>query len=117
MSDDTGAVLIYATYPSSEVAQAAARILVEDQLVACVNILPVMHSVYVWEGKVCEDKEVVGLFMTRASLADQVVHAVEKNHPYDTPAILILPVAGGGAGFLDWLKAQTRADGREAKSK
>lgn len=99
--------LVYATYPSLALAEAAARQLVAARLVACGNILPAMVSIYRWEDKVERADEVVLLLKTTAALAEQVVEAVRAGHPYDVPAVFILPVEGTHPAFLAWVGAET----------
>ena len=60
------------------------------RLAACVNILPGMISHYWWEGEVERGEEVVAIFKTRASLADDVRQAVRDNHSHDVPAIVVI---------------------------
>ena len=86
------AVFVYTTYPSLVEAEKAGRAIVERRLAACVNILPGMISHYWWEGKVERGEEVVMIIKTRASLAEDVRQAVKDMHPYETPAILVLPI-------------------------
>jgi periplasmic divalent cation tolerance protein len=69
-------VLVYATFPSGEVAETMGRQLVEQRLAACVNILPGMTSIYRWEGVIERDSEVVMIVKTRASLAEAAMGAV-----------------------------------------
>jgi periplasmic divalent cation tolerance protein len=66
------AVFVYTTFPSLVEAEAAAKVIVEQRLAACANIMPGMISHYRWEGKVERAEEVVAIFKTRASLADDV---------------------------------------------
>lgn len=100
-------VLVYTTFPSTEVAAAAGRSLVERRLAACVNIIPGMRSVYRWQGAIEEAAEVVMLVKTREALAEEVTAAVRTMHAYGNPAILVLPVVGGSADFLGWIVAET----------
>ena len=100
-------VFVYTTYPSIVEAERAGRALVEQRLCACVNILPGMISHYWWQGAVERGEEVVMIIKTRASLADAVRAAVKEMHSYTTPAILVLPIEGGEAGYLDWLMRET----------
>jgi periplasmic divalent cation tolerance protein len=101
------AVLVYTTYPSIVEAEQAGRAIVERRLAACVNIMPGMVSHYWWQGKIERGEEVVMILKTRAALADAVGEAVRRMHPYETPAILTVPVEGGDAAYLDWIMAET----------
>jgi periplasmic divalent cation tolerance protein len=100
-------VLVYSTFPSGEVAEMMGRQLVEQRLAACVNILPGMTSIYRWEGEIARDVEVVMIIKTRASLAQAAMSAVQAGHPHANPALLIIPVEGGAALYLDWLCEET----------
>ena len=102
-------VLIYATCPDVNVAQRIAEPLVARGLVACVNIVPGMMSVYRWRGDVQTASECVVLIKTRRSLADAVIADARARHPYDEPAFVVLPIDGGAAGFLSWIMSETAA--------
>jgi periplasmic divalent cation tolerance protein len=101
------AVLVYTTYPSVVEAEQAGRAIVERRLAACVNILPGMISHYWWQGALERGEEVVMIFKTRASLAEEVRAAVRASHSYTTPAILVLPVEGGDPDYLGWIVQET----------
>jgi periplasmic divalent cation tolerance protein len=101
------AVFVYTTYPSVVEAEKAGRTLVESRLAACVNILPGMVSHYRWEGAVERGEEAVMLIKTRASLAEPVRAAVKASHPYDTPAIVVLPVESVDQTYFAWIMAST----------
>ena len=109
--DDSDLVLIYTTYPSLAEAEAAGRTVVERRLAACVNILPGMISHYWWQGAIERGEEVVMIVKTRAALAEAVRAAVKERHSYTTPAILVIPIAGGDPDYLGWLRAET-SDGQ-----
>ncbi|NJL09070.1 MAG: divalent-cation tolerance protein CutA [Methylacidiphilales bacterium] len=101
------AALVYTTWPSVVEAEAAGAALVEAGLAACVNILPGMRSVYRWQGAVERAFETVMIVKTRAARAEAVAAAIKARHPYDTPAIMVLPVISGEPGYLAWIAAET----------
>ncbi len=101
------ACLVYATFPSTDSAEAVGRALVASKLAACVNILPAMTSLYEWQGTLHREAEVVMLIKTVTDRAADVVASVRQSHPYDNPAILVLPIMGGSMDFLRWISAQT----------
>lgn len=107
MQENDKAVLVYATFPSLETAETEGAALVDAGLAACVNILPGMISIYIWNGARHRDAEVVMVIKTRGSLAERVIEQVRARHPYETPALLVLPVEGGSAQYLAWLMDQT----------
>ncbi len=106
-SSETDAVAIYSTYPDVETAEAIGAGLVEEGLAACVNILPAMRSIYRWQGAIEADDEVVAIVKSQRGRADEIVAAIEKRHPYDTPAIVVFPIVAGSRRYLDWIVAET----------
>ncbi len=106
-SEHEGVVLVYATCPNAAVAEAVGVPLVESGIAACLNILPAMTSIYRWQGRLHKDGECVLIVKTRASLAERVIGEARSRHPYDEPAFLVLPVAGGSQGFIDWIRGET----------
>jgi periplasmic divalent cation tolerance protein len=107
VTENNKPVLIYSTFPSVAEAERIGGALVDRGLAACVNILPGMTAIYVWEGKRQSETEAAMIIKTRAELADPVIAEVRKLHPYDNPALVVLPVAGGSADFLRWIAEQT----------
>ena len=101
------AVLVYVTAPNRDDALRMGRIVVSEQLAACANVLDGMTSIYRWNGELQQENEAVLLLKTRAELANQVVLRVQELHPYDVPAILVLPIEGGSKLFLAWLDEAT----------
>ena len=102
-------VLVYATFPTLASAEEAGRALVEERLAACVNILPGMVSWYEWQGRLERGEEGVMIVKTRRALAESVIAAVRARHPYEEPALLLLPVVGGSESYCGWILAQTEA--------
>jgi periplasmic divalent cation tolerance protein len=103
------AVLVYTTWPSVVEAEAAGRKIVERRLAACVNILPGMISHYWWQGKIERAEEAVMMVKTRASLAEAVRAAVREAHPYETAAIMVLPVESLDLDYHAWIVNETGA--------
>lgn len=106
MEKDTP-ILVYATFPSLEEAERIGGRLVDDGLAACVNILPGMVSVYVWQGQRLRDTECAMIIKSRASLADRIIETMREMHSYDNPALVVIDIANGSPPFLDWIMAQT----------
>ena len=69
-----------------------ARALVVEGLAACVNILPGVRSVYVWQGELCEDEESTLLLKTPPERLEALSERIRLLHSYDTPEIVVLPV-------------------------
>ena len=103
----TGNILVFCTCGSVEEAQLVARTLVERRHAACVNLLPGVHSIYRWEGKVEEGVEVQLLIKTQASRYSDVEHTICEVHSYSTPEIIAVPIEKGSLAYLDWILGET----------
>jgi len=96
---------VYMTAGSLEEARRIGRELVSAKLAACVNILPQMHSIYVWEGKLNEDAEVAMIAKTTAARIPELIAKVKSLHSYSLPCIVSLAVEDGHPPFLEWIAA------------
>ena len=94
---------IYMTAGSLEEARRIGRELVSAQVAACVNILPQMQSIYVWEGQLQEDTEVVMIAKTTAARTAELIAKVKSLHSYSVPCIVSLAVEDGHSPFLEWI--------------
>lgn len=94
---------IYMTAGSKAEAASIGKALVESKLAACVNIIEHMSSIYLWEGSIQEDAEVVLIAKTIETHVSAIVEKVQSLHSYDCPCIVSLPVTGGHQDFLDWI--------------
>ena len=98
---------VYMTAGSFKEAKRIGQILVSQNLAACVNLLENMTSIYKWEEKLEESKEVIMIAKTRKTLMPKLIETVNSLHSYDCPCILELPIQGGNPDFLSWIKSQT----------
>ncbi|MDP2344658.1 MAG: divalent-cation tolerance protein CutA [Deltaproteobacteria bacterium] len=96
-----------ATFPDDAVADRIARVLVEEALVACVNLLPPVRSIYRWKGAVETAPEVLVMMKTRSSNVDVVAARLKALHPYEVPELIALPVVAGLPAYLQWVMGET----------
>lgn len=107
MRENDKPILVYATFPSPEEAERVGTALVEEGLAACVNIIPGMTAIYIWNGERHRDSECVMIIKSRQALAAALIERARRLHPYDNPALLLIPVAGGSEDFMRWIEEQT----------
>jgi periplasmic divalent cation tolerance protein len=103
----TGYCTVYVTTADESEADTIAGVLLEENLIACANVLPGMTSHYRWEGQVRHDREVAMLLKTRMVLAETVTTRIKALHSYDCPCIVVWPIAGGNTQFLNWIGDET----------
>ncbi len=96
-------IIIYSTFSEKAEAEDVSRALVEARLVACANILPVMSSVYLWEGEVQSSDEVAVIYKTTADMYGKVESEIKRLHSYDCPCVISWDIERGSSPFLEWL--------------
>jgi periplasmic divalent cation tolerance protein len=102
--------LIWCPFADEASAEAAARQLLDERLIACANILPAMRSLYAWQGERGEAAEVGVLFKTDASALDRATARLAEIHPYDTPAVLGWRTDTAAKPTAEWLWASVRPE-------
>jgi periplasmic divalent cation tolerance protein len=107
--DNEAAVIVLTTWPASADPGAFATTIVEEKLAACVNVLPVMDSVFRWQGRVDRERERQLVMKTSRATLEALQVRIVSLHPYDVPEVLVLPVIGGSAEYLRWLAESVTA--------
>ncbi len=99
--------IVFVTAPGLEVARELSAGILERRLAACANLVPGVESYYWWEGKICNEAEVLMILKTtEVCLADLESYVLEA-HPYDTPEFVVLPIEAGSKRYVEWLGAST----------
>lgn len=80
-----------------------ARILVEEKLAACVNIIPNIFSIYQWKGKIEEDEEHILLLKTTENKSDLLIQKIQEIHTYENPECIGFKIEKGSKKYLDWI--------------
>ena len=100
-------VVIYSTIDDVKQAQKIANVLVEEKLVACVNIIPNIISIYRWKGKIENDDECIIIAKTTDSNVKKVIQRIKTLHTYELPDIIVLPIIGGLKEYLEYITNET----------
>ena len=100
-------IIVFITAPNEKEAASISRTIVEERLVACVNIIPSVRSIYRWQGRVEDEQEVLMMVKTKKSLFERLQERVKELHSYEVPEIIGLPLVEGSKEYLDWLGQET----------
>ena len=103
----TDYIVVYVTAPEDEAVDLA-KTLVEERLVACVNLVPGLRSIYWWQGKVEDEPEVLCIMKTRSNLFESLRDRVRELHSYEVEEIIALPILAGNLPYLDWITENTQ---------
>jgi periplasmic divalent cation tolerance protein len=98
---------VVVTAPDAEWLAAFTRSLVEDRLAACGHGIAAIRSIYRWEGTIHDDAEARVALHTRVSLVPRIVERAERDHPYDVPCVIALPIVAGSPAYTRWVLTGT----------
>ncbi len=101
-------ILILCTINNIDKAKEISKTLLEEKLVACVNIIPNLTSLYRWDGKICEDSEYLMILKSRSDLFAEVKDKITELHPYEVPEIISVDIKDGNNAYLDWLNGELK---------
>ncbi|MFH1779168.1 MAG: divalent-cation tolerance protein CutA [Candidatus Omnitrophota bacterium] len=100
-------LVVFITAANKDEARKIARSLVAKRLVACVNIVPAIESIFTWKGKLEVAKEVLLIAKTKAELFSKVERCVKRLHSYECPEIIAFEIAKGNKDYLRWVEGTT----------
>src|ERR1700732_4401758 len=107
MPDDAGRYsVMFATTKDRPEAERIAGLLVGQGLAACVQLMPI-DSVYMWQGKIETNGEILMLIKTRSDHVDKAMLAIKAAHSYETPEIVTVPIESGLPKYLAWIDEVT----------
>ncbi|PZU96419.1 MAG: divalent-cation tolerance protein CutA [Pseudanabaena sp.] len=98
-------VVIMTTLPDQDQANNIAKILVEERLAACVQVLPAMTSTYIWEGNLCQESEHLVLIKTLESNYAAIMTRLKSLHPYEVPEAIAIPIKAIAPNYAAWITA------------
>ena len=101
----TDKIVVLSTCASEQEAEKLARSLVEQHLAACVNVVAGVRSYYRWQGAIESASECLLLIKSSRERLEALRAALEREHSYEVPEVIVLPVVDGAANYLNWLQA------------
>jgi periplasmic divalent cation tolerance protein len=97
-------VSVYAVFANAEEAERIGRILVEERLAACINILGPIRSIYRWQGAVETAEETAAILKTTHDGAGPLIARIAGLHSYEVPCIVTWPIDKVLRGYADWVE-------------
>lgn len=97
-------LIVLTTTPNIPEAESLAEKIIATRLAACVQILPKMTSVYVWQGKVQKESEHLMFIKTFPEKWEALSDFITANHSYDVPEIVAIDAEKMSEPYLEWLK-------------
>lgn len=98
--------IVISTCPDMDSAESLVASLLEQRLAACVNILPGIQSRYEWKGELVKDQEVLLYMKSRMDHFEAIEDLIKRQHPYELPEIIAVPISKGLAPYLSWIDQQ-----------
>ncbi|MBU3621367.1 divalent-cation tolerance protein CutA [Polynucleobacter sp. CS-Odin-A6] len=102
-------LIVVTSFSRLEDAQVMARQLIEHRLAACVQMQQGIHSIYRWEGQICEEFEVLLSAKTVLDKWDEIAHFIESQHPYDLPELIAYTPEKYSAQYGNWVEAEVKS--------
>lgn len=98
-------VSVYALFGNKDEADRIARMVIEERLAACANVLPGVQSIYRWQGVVEEAQEVACIFKTTQAEADALMTRIAALHSYDVPCVVTWQIEKLLGPYAEWVEA------------
>lgn len=99
----TQLIVTLCTCPDKDTAQKIARLLVEANLAACVNILPNIQSIYSWQGQIESAEEYLLMIKSIETGYQEIESAIRSHHPYELPEIIAVPIEHCLPEYINWI--------------
>jgi periplasmic divalent cation tolerance protein len=102
-------LVVVTSLPSIEAATALAKALIESRLAACVQMNEGIYSVYRWEGRVCEEQEILLSAKTMSHQWEEICAFIKESHPYDLPEILAFSPEQYDQQYGQWVSSEVNS--------
>ena len=96
--------VVFTTLPGLAIAEEIASKLVEENLVACINISSPMRSIYKWEGQLNRSDEYLLMIKVSSSGLQALEKRLKELHPYQVFEFIALNSSYVNAPYLEWVK-------------
>ena len=101
-------IVILITCANRREAERIARQLVKQKLVACVNVIDKIKSIFWWQNKIDSASEVLLIAKSKKSMMTKVIKQVKSLHSYQVPEVIALPIVAGNKDYINWINESIR---------
>lgn len=101
------------TFSNPKKANAAAKILLEKRLAACVNILPKIQSAFWWKGKIQKSTETLLVFKTSEQKIRDTITTLQALHDYSVPVIEAWQAHKTNFSAFQWVQDETTKEPKQ----
>ena len=103
-SNQSNLVIVFSSCSNESMASALSESIIESGLAGCIKILPVKTSIYMWEGKLIKEPEVLLIIKTLENKVEQLERFILEHHEYETPEFSVVPVSKVNENYLIWME-------------
>ncbi|HUU50516.1 MAG TPA: divalent-cation tolerance protein CutA [Nitrospinota bacterium] len=96
-------IVLLSTFPSEDEAEKLGTEMVKKGLVACVNLVPKIRSIYKWKEKVYNEEEILLIMKSRKEKSKEIIEFINNNHSYEVPEVISLSISSGSKRYLAWI--------------
>jgi periplasmic divalent cation tolerance protein len=96
--------IIITTTPNKDLGKKIANHLIENKLVACVQMFPI-ESIYTWKDEICNEEEIILFIKSKTILFEQIKNSIKEIHSYEVPEIIQVPITDGLPAYLSWIES------------
>jgi periplasmic divalent cation tolerance protein len=100
-------VSVYVVFADADEAQRIGRMVIEEHLAACINILGPCRSIYRWNDEIEDATEIPAVLKTTASRAETLIARIARLHSYDVPCITVSRVDSAPEAYANWVEDST----------
>jgi periplasmic divalent cation tolerance protein len=94
---------VYAVFADADEAAHIGRLVIEEHLAACVNILGPCRSIYRWKEALESAEEVPAIFKTGEDKVDALIARIVELHRYHVPCVTASKVDSLFEPYGEWI--------------
>ena len=106
---DNGKLILVMIASSPQDANEMAQQLIDRRLVACVNIVDNVSSVFFWQGQRATENESLLICKTTEQAWPLLQKFINEYHPYEIPELVAWPLTHASKEYETWVQKEVNA--------